>query len=130
MPVAEGIDANMPHLPIQQQPLPTDVTLPRDVALQVADLARVPAQEQEPFCDAVCDSVRMAWERVGGAVSKPGPALIKAAKAARTLNEAFGSLNKTDRAWIDKLLAKGHPYAELPREFLPLTVWQITHLFN
>src|SRR5262245_12758586 len=60
--------------------------LPRHVAEQLADIARVPAQEREPFCDSVCDSVQTVLKRDRSAqlLSEPGEALKKAAHAART----------------------------------------------
>jgi hypothetical protein len=81
--------------------------LPNQVAEQIAKLASIPAStpECQYFCDSLCDSVRRIWERDRRAgLSEPGEALKRAAKAARTLNEAVGSLKKADREWVENLL--------------------------
>jgi hypothetical protein len=81
------------------------------VAEQIAKLAGI--HEWEPFCDSLDDSVRKIWEwdrRAGS--SEPGEALKQAAKAARTLNEAVGSLNKADREWVEKLLKQDAMWSE------------------
>jgi hypothetical protein len=79
--------------------------LPRGIAEQLAGLACVPDGERELFCDWLRDSVAEVWRQTRRASSKPGPALIKAAATAQTLNEAVCSLNKVDRNWIDRLVA-------------------------
>jgi len=117
--------------------------LPRDVALRVAGLARVPAQECEPFCDSVCHSVQMVWEQDRRSVSskpRPGRALVQAAQAARALDEAVCSLNKEDREWVDRLVANHAWLAQEERlrdstepfqiNELHRTVWLLSFLFN
>jgi hypothetical protein len=84
--------------------------LPEHVAEDIAKLAGVPP-ECWFFCDYLRDRVWSVWEwdrRAGS--SEPGEALKRAAKAARTLREAVGSLNKADREWVEKLLKQDHPY--------------------
>ena len=52
----------------------TPPKLPRDVAMQVAELARIPPGEREPFCDAICWIGQRVWERdraLGEAGSSP-----------------------------------------------------------
>lgn len=111
------------------------------VAEQVADIARVPAQEHEPFCDSVCDSVQTIWKRDRRTeLSRPGEALKKAAYAARTLDQAFGSLNKADRGWVGKLLNQEPAWSQErligrapqyePLRELSLTVWLLAGLFS
>jgi hypothetical protein len=120
----EADGARIPYPPTQTPP-----ELPRDVAMQVAKLARVPAHERETFCDAICETVQEVCETDRRAVSsKPDRALFKAAEAARTLNEAICSLNKDDREWVERLMARP-VYRELPREFLQM-VSQIDDLFS
>jgi hypothetical protein len=120
----EADGARVPYPPTQTPP-----ELPRDVAMQVAERARVPAGKCEPFCNAICESVQTVWETDRRAVSsKPNRALFKAAEAARTLNEAICSLNKDDREWVERIMARSE-YQELPREFL-LTISQIDHMFS
>jgi hypothetical protein len=117
-------DGTQPYPPTQTSP-----ELPEDVAMQVAELARIPAHERGQFCQRVCDSVQTVWETDRRAVSsKPDRALFKAAEAARTLNEAICSLNKDDREWVERIMARSE-YQELPREFL-LTISLINHMFS
>lgn len=115
----------LPPLPIQPP-----LERLRDVALQVATIARVPTEEREEFCQRVCGSMQMIWERDRRAVTpKPGHALLKAADAASTLNEALGSLNKVDREWIERLLAL-EPWSEGRLRSLSETVWLLAFLFS
>jgi hypothetical protein len=122
-------DGAQPYPSIQTSP-----ALPWDVAMQVAEFARIPAGpiggQREPFCDALCKTVQEVWETDRRAVSskQPGRALLKAAEAARTLNEAICSLNKDDCEWVERLMARP-VYRELPREFLQM-VSQIDDLFS
>jgi hypothetical protein len=112
------------------QPTLPPPELPRVVAMQIAKLARIPAGECERFCDSICWKVRSVWDRDRRAVgSKPGRALLKAAKAARTLHEAVWSLNEEDSKWVEKLAAHDVDYRELPQAFL-LTVSLIDGLFS
>ena len=120
----EANDARMPHPPTQAPP-----ALPEDVAMQVAELARVPVGEIPLFCDAICETVQRVWETDRRAVSsRPGRALLRAAEAARTFNEAICSLNKDDREWVERLMARPE-YQDLPRDFI-VTVSQIDDLFS
>jgi hypothetical protein len=122
--------------------------IPRQVAEEVADIARVPEDQRELFCDAVCYDVEMIWKRdrraellkPGDKLSGPGEALKKAAQAARTLDQAFGSLTEADRKWVEKLLNQEDsdskerligrfPLGEPLRE-LSFTVWLLARLFS
>ena len=68
-------------------------------------MARITAQEREPFCDSVCDSVKLVWKRDRRAeLLQPGEALKRGAQAARILIRAFGSMNKADCEWVENLL--------------------------
>jgi hypothetical protein len=102
-----------------------------DVA-RVADDFRVPSKEREWFCDLVCEIVQAIRKRAGH--TKPSPALVRAADAARTLDEALAQLNKEDREWIEKLLADSPEYSDLELESadaLPLLrekVWWLENL--
>ncbi len=110
--------------------LPSDVTLPRDEAMQIAKLAQVPTGECERFCDKICWGVRRVWVLDRRAVSsKPGPALLKAAEAARALREATWSLNEEDSKWVERIAAPDPDFQELTR-VLRLTVSQIDDLFS
>ncbi len=135
-PAAKRAGTQKPYPPTQTPP-----ELPRDVAMQVAELARVSVQECEPFCDSVCDSVQMVWKRDRRAeLSQPGEALKRGAQAARTLNQAFGSLNKADRKWVEKLLNQEPSWSQErligrvpdyePLRELSITVWLLACLFS
>jgi hypothetical protein len=119
---------------------PTKALLRHDVLL-VAGLARISGTEQEQFCDYVCDTVEMVWKLDRRAVtSKSGDALVKAASAARTLNEAVCSLNGRDRQWVN-MIADRHPSLSQEQRIrgttdlfeineLNYTVWLLATLFN
>ena len=96
----------MTRCSMSKPPTPTQRALLRDVAEQVADLARVPDGEREQFWDWISEIVAEVWSQGRrAAASKPGRALLKAAKAAQALNEAVCSLNKTDRNWVARVAA-------------------------
>jgi hypothetical protein len=113
----------------------------RDDVKRVAELARIPVTEQEPFCDYVCDVVDMVRRLDRRAVStKPENALVKAAEAARALNEAVCSLKKGDREWVNMIADKHPSFSQEERirgttepfqiNELNLTVWLLASLFN
>ena len=97
--VQHAEDEELPHL----NNSPPELARATEV---VAGLAYVPTQQHPLFCDWLCYCVQMVGENPTRAVSsKPSRALIKAAEAAQTLNEAVCSLNKVDRKWVDELVA-------------------------
>lgn len=106
--------------------------LPKDVALQVAGSAGVPHEEHDSFCYLLRGTVQRVWSRARPA--KPGPALVRAADATRTLHEALGSLNKEDREWVEGLLAEHPGYSDVDTadamELLRETVWWLVSLFS
>jgi hypothetical protein len=98
-----------------------------EVILEVARLARVPAERKDEFCDllqlvrrSVCELVRR---------TKPGKALVSAADAARALHEAFDRLNPDDRKWVEQLLAKTPRYNQWVSD-LPGSVTALSDLFS
>ena len=116
---------------------------------KVGNIARIPDKYSDYFYDLLCDNVRMVWRRDRRSVSsKPGEGLKRAAQAARTLDQAFGSLTKADREWAENLLnqepswcqeqligrsAPGHlvpPYEPAPLEGLSVTVFLLARLFS
>jgi hypothetical protein len=116
----------------------------RDDVERVAELARIPVTERELFCDYVCDTVETVKKLDRRATSaKPGDALVKAADAARALNEAVCSLKKEDREWVD-MIADSHPSLFQVERIrgtrgttdlfqineLNYTVWLLATLFN
>jgi hypothetical protein len=78
--------------------------LPKDVALRVADIARVPAEQREQFCDLVYGTVRIVWDWHRGESTEPGQALKDAADAVRSLHKQLSKLNQADRRWIETLV--------------------------
>jgi hypothetical protein len=112
----------MPSSPI------TSPRLHKDVALQVADVAHVPLEERDQFCELVQGTVQIVWELDRRArSSKLDQTLDEAAQAARSLHKAFSKLKQHDRDWLEHLLARN--YLGGLRE-LPLTVWRLAHLFS
>lgn len=75
---------------------------------QIAELANVPIGERGLFFNWVRDTVEDAVKRPRRA-AKPGQALLKAADAARALNEAVCSLTKEDREWVRRV-STSHPW--------------------
>jgi hypothetical protein len=99
---------------------PVNGTLPREVAMQIAGLAHVPDGANELFCDFVCERVEMIWRldrRRMLSRPNPGPALLRAAKAARVLSDAISGLNPEDRTWVDNIV-KQHPWLQGDRQRL------------
>jgi hypothetical protein len=108
---------------------------------RVAQLARISDTEQGTFCDYLCDTVEMVWKLDRRAVSsKPGNALVKAAEAARALNEAVCSLTEEDREWVN-MIADRHPSLSQEQRIrgttalfdineLNYTIWLLATLFN
>jgi hypothetical protein len=123
--------------------------LPKDVALRVADIARVPAEETDQFCDLVYGTVQIAWDWHRGASTEPGQALVDAAEAVRILHKQLGKLKEADRLWLERLVAQTSPDKDT-REWLErlhgrridlpwhdgglrglqLTVYRLAHLFS
>jgi hypothetical protein len=85
--------------------------LPNDVALRVAVFFGVPDKERHSFCDLLSGTVQRVRSRARP--EEPSPALVRAADAARILNEALASLNNEDREWIEELLAEHPEYSDV-----------------
>jgi hypothetical protein len=119
---------------------PVMLPLRRDV-LRVADRAGISGNDREQFCDYVCETIEMVRKLDRCVVSsKPGDALVKAARAARALNEAVCSLNTSDRDWVN-VIADKHPTLAQEKRIrgttelfeineLNQTVWLVAALFN
>src|SRR3954454_20707588 len=102
--------------------------LPKDVALELAMIARVPVDQRDQCCDLIHGSVQIVWELDRRATStEPGQALIDAAQGARTLYKGLGSLKKQDREWLESIRASNPWYVRNVGE-LPLSVWPLAHL--
>jgi hypothetical protein len=81
--------------------------LPKDVALQVAELAHIPPEERDQFCDLLDGTVQKVWDSASSA--EPGPALVDAAEAARDLHKQLGKLKEADRLHVEKLVVQTIP---------------------
>ena len=124
--------------------------LPKDVALQVAELAGVPPEERDQFCDLLYGTVQKVWGWSSGALSTgPGQALLDAADAARILHTQLGKLREADRLRVERLVVQTLPDKDT-REWLERlhgrridlpwyegglnglqwTVYKLTHLFS
>ena len=89
---------------------PHSSVLPRAVALQVAELARVPLEERDQFCDLVYGTMQTAWDWHRSALpTGPGQSLVDAADAARILHKQLGKLKEADRLWVERLVTQTIP---------------------
>ena len=82
-------------------PTPTPHVLSSNVVRQLATLAGVPATEQELFHEQFSRSFAQTWRRARA--PKPGSALVKAARAATTLQNEFYRLSQQDREWLENI---------------------------
>src|SRR5262249_20295070 len=91
------------------KPSPSSV-LAKEVALQVAELARVPRENRDRFCDLLYGTVQKVWDCAGTDSSmEPGLALADAANGARTLHKQIGLMKEADRVRIEKLVVQTIP---------------------
>jgi len=102
--------------------------LPKKVALDLARRAGVPNKHRASFCDIVWGGVQAVWDRDRRG-KKPGPALVRAAEAARKLHKVLVNLSPDDRAWAGKLLAKSPWYRHWIPE-LSGTTYGLAHLLS
>src|ERR1700745_612936 len=86
---------------MSKAPTPTPHVLPSDVVQQLATLAWVTAPEQEEFHEQFSLSFAQTWQRGRAVSSKPGSALVKAARAAATLQKEFYRLSQQDRERVE-----------------------------
>ena len=98
-------------------------------ALRISAFARVPPSKREFFADCVCGIVREFW-RLDGVPTMPGPALKKAAKAVRMLQEAQLEFDDADRALIWRILETKPMEFDEQFERLPQTTSQLVNIFN
>lgn len=117
--------------PVPKPPTPTPRVLPIIVARQLASLAGVPVDKRKLFYEYFSESFGQIWQRDRRAVSsKPGPALVRAAKAATTLQKEFYGMNKEDRGWVDHIISSSKAF--LGGKKIPLggTIIQLALVFN
>jgi hypothetical protein len=108
---------------------PQSTNLPWKEALKISDFARVPPSEREFFGDCVCGIVREFW-RLDSVPAKPGPALKKAAKAVRMLQEAQLEFDDADRALIWRILETKPVEFDEQFKRLSQTTSQLDSIFN
>jgi hypothetical protein len=118
----------MPKMPTK---VPLPPRLPWEEAFRISDLARVPPSERELFRDCTCGLVEEIWWRDQEAAPvRPGPALMKAAKAARMLHESQLRLDNQDRDWLIRILEREPAVFRRQFERLPQTMWQLDFIFS
>jgi hypothetical protein len=104
--------------------------LPPSEALRLADLAHVPTERHEQFFDYVHWTVALVWMRDRRAVgTSAGAALVRVAKAARTLHKELSKLDPVDRKWVERLWRRTPWYKDWLRDF-PEAVFRLAHLFS
>jgi hypothetical protein len=108
--------------------------VPDEVLLQLAELARVPAEEREEFYNFVREGVQTAWEldelaNSGRAWNKSG-ALVRAAKAALNLYEELANLKQKERDWVQKILDQGQGFLGKKVPELRSSAYRLATLLN
>ena len=112
---------------MSKAPTLTPHVLPSNVVRRLASLAGVPASEQEVFYEDISGSFERIWQRDRRAVlSKPGPALVRAARAATTLQKEFHRLSQQDREWVENIRSSSM-FQEIPLE---RAIMQLELVFN
>ena|ERR1035437_7595912 len=119
----------MPLLPKPPPQLPPK--LPSVLAERLAKLAKVPTNERDEFCKRISETVLSLWTRDRRAVSsKPGRALIQAAKAARTLQQNFFYMNKQDRHWVENIKRSQMQFVAGEIQHLESTILNVAMVFR
>ena len=114
-----------------EPPTRTPRVLPSNVVWRLASLADVPVDKRKLFYEYFSESFGQIWQRDRRAVSsKAGPALVRAAKAATTLQKEFYGMNKEDREWVDNIMSSSTAF--LGGKKIPLggTIIQLALVFN
>jgi hypothetical protein len=107
--------------------------LPWDVAERVADIAKVPKEKRSEFCAFLGDFVQLFWEQdehIHPVKKEAGRILDKAARAARTLNEAVCSLEQRDRQELDSLVARDPRLSQETQWRSPTKLFETDELQN
>jgi hypothetical protein len=113
---------------VPKPPTPTPPVLPSNVVLRLASLAGVPTSERELFFEQFSNSFALIWQRDRRAVSSkpPGSALVRAARAATTLQKEFHRLSQQDREWVENIRSSSL-FREIPLE---RAIRQLELVFN
>ena len=98
------------------------------MVLRLASLAGVPTSERELFFEQFSNSFALIWQRDRRAVSSkpPGSALVRAARAATTLQKEFHRLSQQDREWVENIRSSSL-FREIPLE---RAIRQLELVFN
>ena len=103
--------------------------LPREDALRLAILARVPPEQRESFFDLVHWVISLVWMRDRRAVGVNAAQLERIAEAARTLHQEFGKMDPLGAEWVERLWRRTPWYNEWLRD-VPVTAFRLAHLFS
>jgi hypothetical protein len=101
--------------------------LPKVVAIRLAKLAKVPINEQDGFCDRISEIVLRLSERYRRAASQD---LVRAARAAQTLQQTFFRLNKQDRNWVENILQSQMQFTAGKIQHLESTILNVAMVFS
>ena len=105
--------------------------LPGVVAKRLAKLAKVPTDEQDEFCKRISETVLSLWKRDRRAESsKPDQALIRTAKAARTLQQNFFYMNEQDRDWVENIVRSQKQFMAGEIQDLKSTILNVAMVFS
>jgi hypothetical protein len=114
-PVPDAAARPVPEtIPAQPGPDAVARPVPDEVLRQLADLGRVPAAQRKFFFDSVRTNVQTACELDGlvkeGLANKKGATLLR---AALTLYDALGNLNRDERDFIEGILGRTGLFEEI-----------------
>jgi hypothetical protein len=110
-------------------PYPAKATL-EILAQRLATSAKVPAGNEQEFCDRIIDLVLDLRKRTRPS-RKPGGRLIEAAEAARVLDKKFTGMNDHDRKWVDEFKrTQGVVFAAGKIDDLAATITNIAMLLH
>jgi hypothetical protein len=102
------------------------------LADRTARLAKVPADNQQEFCERIIkiiSDLRLRDRRSTG--KKPGGRLIEAAEAARILDLKFSGMNSHDRTWVEDIhRTRGVVFANGEIHHLATTITNIAMLLH
>jgi hypothetical protein len=103
--------------------------LPREDALRLAGVARVPPEKHELFFDLAHMTIALVWMRDIRAVGGDTSNLKRIANAARTLHQELGKLDPLSQKWWEWLWRRTFWYREGIQD-VPETVFRLAHMFS
>jgi hypothetical protein len=107
---------------------------PDEVLLQLAGLARIPAENYKLFFELAREGVQLAWEtdelaNSGRAWTKSA-SLVRAAKASLNLYEELGNLKQKERAWLQKILVQSQGFLGTELSEVRSAAYRLAALLN